>query len=132
MDVRERGESSTITSAVAATTTRIGRAKGARRLLPRYVSLVLLFVAVCIAQAPAQRVSSERPDEDGENQAYAGWHEVETEHFRIIFEPGDADAAREVAGFAEEVYEEVTGTLGYYPDTVPVVLRGRTARANGF
>ena len=64
--------------------------------------------------------------------AYAGWREVRTEHFRIIYEPRDEQAAREVISFAEDVYSDVTETLGYYPDTVPVVIRGRTATANGF
>ena len=63
---------------------------------------------------------------------YEGWREVRTEHFRIIYEPAHADAAAEVVSFAEEVYEAVTPTLGFRPQTVPVVIRGRTAQANGF
>lgn len=64
--------------------------------------------------------------------AFAGWREVRTEHFRIIYEPAHEAAAREVISFAEDVYADVTESLGYHPETVPVVIRGRTAAANGF
>ena len=63
---------------------------------------------------------------------FEGWRSVQTEHFRIIYEPAHEEAAREVASFAEDVYLDVTETLGYAPETVRVVIRGRTAGANGF
>jgi hypothetical protein len=72
------------------------------------------------------------PGEIEAEPRFEGWREVRTEHFRIIFEPADEAAALEVKGFAEEVYDEVTETLDSYPQTVPVIIRGRTATANGF
>lgn len=63
---------------------------------------------------------------------YEGWKVLETDHFRFIYEPAHESAAVEAAGYAEEVYEVVTDSMDYYPDNVPVVIRGRTAGANGY
>ncbi len=91
------------------------------------VLAALVGPGTAAAEAPASDASA--PDLPA---AFAGWREVRTEHFRIIYEPRDEQAAREVISFAEDVYSDVTDTLGYYPETVPVVIRGRTATANGF
>jgi len=64
---------------------------------------------------------------------YRGRREIRTEQFRIIYEAGYEDAAREVYGFADEVYEAATGFLGYEPrERIPVVIWGGTAEANGY
>ncbi|NLZ77450.1 MAG: hypothetical protein GX911_05735 [Spirochaetales bacterium] len=60
------------------------------------------------------------------------WKQIETVHARIIFEEEEAEAAREIASFADEVFEELAALLEN-PTTkrVPVILTGRTAWANG-
>lgn len=63
---------------------------------------------------------------------YSGWREIRTEHFRIIHEPVHSAVAAEVASFAEAAYRLVTERGGYAPERVPVVIRGRTAIANGY
>ncbi len=61
---------------------------------------------------------------------------AEAVRFRIIFrpeDPGAAVAAAEIAALAPEVARSVTAYMGYTPsERIPVVLRGRTAYANGF
>ena len=60
------------------------------------------------------------------------WFTHETEHFRFIYRASDQEAAAIVAGFAEEVYHEVTSFLGSAPPRVDVVLYGESDFANGF
>lgn len=66
------------------------------------------------------------------DEAFDGWKEVTTEHFRFIYEPRDADSVRELLVYAEDVYDEVTGFFDNYPDNITCVLRGRYDTANGF
>ncbi|AFG36314.1 TolB family protein [Spirochaeta africana] len=69
----------------------------------------------------------------GPTPEFQGHLQLETEHTRIIYEPHAAAAALEVAGFADEVFLQVSGLLGYAPpERVPVVITDRTALANGF
>ncbi len=63
---------------------------------------------------------------------YQGWRVLEAGNFRFIYEPAHEAAALEAASYAEEVYEAVTRSLDYYPENVPVIIRGRTATANGY
>ena len=62
----------------------------------------------------------------------SSWKQIETVHTRIIFEEEEAEAAREIASFADEIFEELAALLEN-PTTkrVPVILAGRTAWANG-
>lgn len=62
----------------------------------------------------------------------SSWKQIETVHARIIFEEEEAEAAREIASFADEIFEELAALLEN-PTTkrVPVILAGRTAWANG-
>ncbi len=63
---------------------------------------------------------------------YDGWRYLQTDHFRIIYEPHDHDEAVEVAGYADDVYHEVSTFLEYAPpELIPLILAGRTAQANG-
>jgi hypothetical protein len=61
----------------------------------------------------------------------AGWEQVETRHFRFIFEPRDRPYVDELLTFSEEVYARVTGFFGSFPDKVPCIIRGRRDDANG-
>ena len=65
--------------------------------------------------------------------AAAQWLRLDTEHFRIIYDaPGESTAA-ELAGFADELYEEVSGYLGIHLNRrVPVVVRSGAPDANGY
>ena len=122
------------------------QARGQRFRARRAVLCVVLGVLALAVAAPLVAAEADAADlgKDGralgvaetevmtKSAAYEGWLEVETEHFRIIFEPEHTAAAREVVSFAEEVYRDVTDSLGYYPEKVPVIIRGRTAAANGF
>ncbi len=61
------------------------------------------------------------------------YQQIETQHTKIIFEEQDQIFAREVASFADEVYENLASYLNYESDTkVPVVMTGKTAWANGY
>ncbi|MBE3064513.1 MAG: PD40 domain-containing protein, partial [Spirochaetes bacterium] len=77
-----------------------------------------------LAAAPAR-------SESGANAASARWEQAETEHFLFVFEPRDRAAADELATFCEEVYAEVTGFFGSYPEKVPCVIHGGLDYANG-
>ncbi|MFW5811936.1 MAG: hypothetical protein ACOCWS_03040, partial [Alkalispirochaetaceae bacterium] len=63
---------------------------------------------------------------------FEGWRVIEHERFTFIFEPAHEEVAREAYAVADEVYEQVAESMGYYPRGVPVIIRGRTARANGY
>jgi hypothetical protein len=61
------------------------------------------------------------------------WLRYETDHFQIIYRADDADAAARVAELAPSVWERTTSFFQYQPsESIPVVLYGDTARANGF
>ncbi|MEX2445014.1 MAG: hypothetical protein WD492_15540 [Alkalispirochaeta sp.] len=61
------------------------------------------------------------------------WLRYETDHFEIIYRAEDAAEATRVADLAPSVWERTTEFLQYRPsEPIPVVLYGRTARANGF
>jgi hypothetical protein len=61
----------------------------------------------------------------------AQWQEADTPHFRFIFEPRDRATVDQFLTFCEEVYAQVTGFFGAYPDKVPCIVRGRRDDANG-
>ncbi len=83
--------------------------------------LALLFSLACVPAARCDRI-----------EPFQGWLQARTEHLVFIYEPRDEPSVGELLGFAEEVYELVTGRFGYRPPQVPVVVRGRTDAANGF
>lgn len=57
---------------------------------------------------------------------------LETEHFRIIYTSQDRAVAREIEGFAEEVYLELSTFLDYAPPgKIPVLIDGGTDTPNG-
>lgn len=89
----------------------------------RRASLVALLLFLLL---PATLGAQEAP------APYEGWRVLETDHFRFIYEPAHESAALKAAGYADEVYRVVTRSLDYYPEDVPVIIRGRTARANGY
>ena len=63
----------------------------------------------------------------------SSYQQITTEHTQIIFEAYDYPYAQEVAAFADEVFEELTGFLAHTPnDPVPVVITSKTAWANGY
>ncbi|MCG8480106.1 MAG: hypothetical protein MI724_13490, partial [Spirochaetales bacterium] len=94
-----------------------------RRALP-----VLLFAAL-LALVGLYRASGQPIDGRDTGQ----WLSYNTGRFRIIYQARDAEAAGEVALVADDVWERVTGYMDYRPaETIPVVLYGRTALANGF
>ncbi|MFP4302120.1 MAG: hypothetical protein ACLFQZ_08850 [Spirochaetaceae bacterium] len=84
-----------------------------------------------VAESAGQVAESAGPG-SGTTAPYQGWRVLEVGEFRFIYEPSDEAVALEAASYAEEVYEVVTGSLDYYPEDVPVVIRGRTATANGY
>ena len=61
----------------------------------------------------------------------AEWQIVETRHFQFIFEPRDRPYVDELLTFSEDVYVQVTGMFGSYPDKIPCIIRGRRDDANG-
>ncbi|MAG13074.1 MAG: hypothetical protein CMN78_00575 [Spirochaetales bacterium] len=72
--------------------------------------------------------SSYASDGDG----FAGWHRADTEHFVFIYEPKDRTAAEQLAGFAEDVYADITGFYDSYPDKIYCVIDGRGDIRNNF
>lgn len=83
--------------------------------------LALLLSLACAEPARGDRI-----------EPFAGWLQARTEHFVFIYEPRDEPSVAELVGFAEDVYDKVTGRFGTRPRQVPVVVRGRTDTANGF
>lgn len=84
-------------------------------------------VTIVLALFALTTVSSHASEE------FAGWRAVDTPHFTVIFEPAHEAAAQEVIHYSDEVYAQVTAFMNYRPpERVPVVIRGRTALANGF
>ncbi len=61
----------------------------------------------------------------------ARWREIATQHVRIVYQQKDESSAREIAGFAETVYRQVTSLYDSSPQTVLCVLRSDTEFANG-
>ncbi len=62
---------------------------------------------------------------------FQGFLKYETEHFEIIFEKRDEEAAKEVYSFCEEIYNNVTSVLKNYPKKISIVIHGRIDTANG-
>jgi hypothetical protein len=63
---------------------------------------------------------------------YHGYRIMRTEHFRFIYEPQDVESARTLAGFAEQVYGDLTRFLHSSPKEITCLLIGRTDAANGY
>ena len=108
---------------------------GRKFLLLLLVSVLLLLPAEFAFSnlPPANRQPTAPPAEPPTATEYHGRREIRTEQFRIIYESGYEEAAREVYGFSKEVYEVVTGFFGYEPrERIPVVIWGGTAEANGY
>jgi hypothetical protein len=59
------------------------------------------------------------------------WRETRTAHCVFIYQPGDEAAARELCGFAEDVYAEVTAYFDTYPREVRSIVLGNVDLANG-
>lgn len=58
---------------------------------------------------------------------------MDSDRFRVIFEPEDANTAAEVLAIADSVFERITAYLDYAPsERIPVVIYGDTASANGY
>ncbi|MEW5814604.1 MAG: hypothetical protein AB1798_04295 [Spirochaetota bacterium] len=90
-----------------------------------------LFCICIVGVIPAIPVMLKAADPAGTQAPFKGWKQFKTEHFIIIFEEKDWEAAKEVYTFCEEVYSEVTGYFGYYPKTVPCVIKSRIDTASG-
>ncbi|NNM68296.1 MAG: hypothetical protein HKM06_09845 [Spirochaetales bacterium] len=60
------------------------------------------------------------------------WLEISTQHFTFVFQPQDLAVARHLSSFAEDVYKDVTGYLGWRPRHVEAVIRSTSDEANGF
>ncbi|MFW6339111.1 MAG: hypothetical protein ACOC25_09285, partial [Alkalispirochaetaceae bacterium] len=107
---------------------------------PLIALLLLCLLATTAPALPGPGVASTGPVAESAGPGsgttaparYQGWRVLEVGQFRFIYEPSDEAVALEAASYAEEVYEAVTGSLDYYPEDVPVVIRGRTATANGY
>ena len=63
---------------------------------------------------------------------FRGYREIRTEHFTIVYEPIETEAATKVAGFAESVYAKLAQFLGSQPAHITCVLIGRADFANGY
>ncbi len=64
---------------------------------------------------------------------FRGYRRLDTEHFRIIYEPRDRDSAVEIAGYADEVFDELARYLENRPQRrIHVWINGRTDAANGY
>jgi hypothetical protein len=65
--------------------------------------------------------------------ASQGWLFTETEYTRIVYREESEEHARALAGFADEVYENLSRFVDHRPEKrVPVVLVDHTALANGY
>jgi len=60
------------------------------------------------------------------------WKQTVTEHFVFIYQQKNLQAVKELVGFCEDVYKEVTGFFGSYPRQIICVLFGNTDIANGY
>ncbi len=59
--------------------------------------------------------------------------QILNDHFQIIYDKGDYEAALEIASFSEEVLAEISSLLGYSPkERIPVILIGQSATSNGY
>ena len=64
-------------------------------------------------------------------QARGAWRETRTAHCVFIYQPADEAAVRELCGFAEEVYAEVSAYFDTYPREVRAVVLGAVDISNG-
>lgn len=62
----------------------------------------------------------------------SGSLELETTHFRFLYEAQDQPGAFRLAAMAEDVYDKVTSSLGRRPARVTVVVRGSGDLSNGY
>gem|GEM_PF-3385982 len=65
--------------------------------------------------------------------AFRGYRRIDTEHFRIIYEPRDRESAAAIAEYADETYEQLAEFLENRPRRrIRVWVNGRTDAANGY
>ena len=98
------------------------------RSAARLATAALLLVALAAPRLSASGLAAASSAEE----PFAGWRQLSTEHFLIIYEPRDALHAERLASFAEDHYRRITTFFDSYPRRIRVVLNGRTDRINGF
>jgi hypothetical protein len=65
-------------------------------------------------------------------QPFASLRVIRTEHFDIVYPPESEGTAQTLAGFADRVYDRVSGLLDItVPGRIPVTLTPHTAAFNG-
>ncbi len=84
------------------------------------IGVVLLPVCLFAFAAPEARA-----------QDRLAWRQTRTAHCVFIYRQKDEAAARELAGFAEDVYSDVTRSLDNYPGEVRSLVLGDVDEANG-
>jgi len=86
-----------------------------RAIMKQFLSIILLLLPIFVY-----------------SDDFIGWKELETEHYRFIFEEKDKDTAFELAGYGEEIYNIVSDFFNYYPKRINIYINGRIDTPNGF
>ncbi len=87
--------------------------------------LVVALVFALLLAAPATPAAAD--------EAFRGYRSIDTEHFRIIYEPRDRESAAAIAEYADEVYNRLGEFLENRPRRrIRVWINGRTDAANGY
>ncbi|MFA6924611.1 MAG: hypothetical protein WC223_10200 [Bacteroidales bacterium] len=68
----------------------------------------------------------------GQDPSRTKWKQIKTEHFQIIFPIGFLHEAQRLANLMDCAYSEVTKTLNYKPQRVPVIIHNRSIVSNAF
>lgn len=90
--------------------------------------LLLLFIICITPKANAQT----NPDFYDYPHNHLEWFTVESDHFMIHFQEGNARTAKVVSRIAEEIYDPITELYQYEPDKkVSIVLKDRDDYSNG-
>ncbi|MCR5571309.1 MAG: hypothetical protein K6F42_03605 [Bacteroidales bacterium] len=96
----------------------------------RRALLIFCLVLLSVTAARAQFMDY------GNEPAYTRWHQIKTDHFRLVYPAGIDSLAREYARRLEFYRDPVAGTIGFAPNQsyrrpMPVILHPFYTRGNG-
>ncbi len=97
----------------------------ARTVHTRFVAACAVLIALSLGPFAAQGIARDT--------GFEGYRRIDTEYFRIIYEPRDRESAAAIAQYADDAYEELAAFLQNWPSRrIRVWINGRTDVANGY
>ncbi|MBP3191599.1 PD40 domain-containing protein [Natronogracilivirga saccharolytica] len=92
----------------------------------------LYFIPVIITILLVGDIASGQVYDNFYRPSRPAWQQLETDHFRILYQKGEESAAIQTANILEDQYSVVQSLVGGSLSDMPVVLNSQNERSNGY